>query len=124
MSKSMKAALLSALVVPGAGHIYLKKYIAGVVLLGAAIIPIYYLVTTAITRALEITDKIQSGEVPLDVAAITELVAKQATGSEAQMQTIATTVFIISWLIGIIHSYRVGRVLDKNSEADVDYIEL
>lgn len=124
MSKSMKAALLSALVVPGAGHIYLKKYIAGVVLLGVAIIPIYYLVTTAITRALEITDKIQSGEVPLDVAAITELVAKQATGSEAQMQTIATTVFIISWLIGIIHSYRVGRVLDKNSEADVDYIEL
>jgi hypothetical protein len=56
MKKSMKAALLSAFVFPGAGHFFLKKHITGTVL----------------------------------------------------------AVFIISLLVGIIDSYRVGRIQDKS----------
>jgi len=62
-----------------------------------------------VERALQITTKIQTGEIPLDVAGITELVSRQATGAEAQLQNIATAVFIICWITGIIDSYRVGR---------------
>ena len=43
MKKSTKAALLSAFVLPGAGHIFLKKYIPGVALVGASLGGIYYL---------------------------------------------------------------------------------
>ena len=56
MKKSMKAALLSAFVFPGAGHFFLKKHITGTVL----------------------------------------------------------AVFIISLFVGIIDSYRVGRIQDKS----------
>ena len=115
MSKSTKAVLLSALVFPGAGHFFLKKHISAVVLMSAALGSLYYLVTTAVERALQITEKIQSGEVQLDVAEITELVSKQLTGAEAQMQNIATAVLLISWLVGIFDSYRVARMQNKEA---------
>jgi len=108
MNKAMKAALLSALVLPGAGHLLLKKYITAVILAGASVASRYFLVATEIEKALRITEKIQSGEVPRDVATITELIARQTTGPEAQLPNIATAVLCIAWLIGIIDSYRVG----------------
>ena len=116
MKKSIKAALLSAFVFPGVGHIYLKKYIPGMVLVGVSLAGIYYLTSKAVDRALQIVEKIQSGDVPLDVTAITELVSKQASGAEAQLLNIATTVIFICWIIGIIDSYRIGREQDKNEK--------
>ncbi len=109
MTKSTKAALLSALVFPGAGHLFLKKYVSAVVLASTAFIGVYYLTMTMVERALQITQKIQTGEIPLDVIGITELVSKQSSGDETQLINIATTAFVIVWLIGIIDSYRIGR---------------
>lgn len=110
MNNSMKAALLSAFVFPGAGHFFLKKPIAGAVLVGTAFAALYLIISTAVERALQIAEKIQSGQVQLEVAAIAELVSKQPPGSETQMLNIATAVFFISWLIGIVDSYRVARI--------------
>jgi len=116
MKRSMKAALLSALVFPGLGHIYLKRYIPGVALVGVSSAGIYYLTSKTVERALQIVGKIQSGDVPLDVTAITKLVSKQSTGTEDQLLNIATTVIFICWIIGIIDSYRIGRGQDKNEQ--------
>lgn len=112
----MKAALLSAFVFPGVGHIYLKRYIPGMVLIGASLAGIYYVISKAVERSLQIVEKIQSSDVPLNVTAMTELVSKQPTGSEAQLLDIATIVIFICWLIGIIDSYRVGCRQDKNEQ--------
>ena len=116
MRKSIKAALLSALVFPGAGHFFLRRYITGTVLAGAACASLYLLISKTVERALQITEKIQLGEVPPDVAVITELVLKQPTGTEAQLLNIASIVLIISWLIGIVDSYKVGRAQGKGPE--------
>ena len=117
MNKSMKAALLSAFLFPGAGHYFLKKFISGTVLAGTAFAALYLIISRAVERALQITEKIQRGEVQLDVTTITELVSKQPTGTEAQLLDIATTVLIITWLIGIVDSYGVGRLQDKGAES-------
>jgi hypothetical protein len=109
MNKPVKAALLSALVFPGAGHFFLKKYIPGGILAGTALVALYVLVSKAVARAVQITDKIQRGEVELDVAAITELVSNHPPGPEGQILSIATTALLVSWLVGIVDSYRVGR---------------
>ena len=79
----MKAALLSAFVFPGVGHLYLKKYIHGVILIGVSLVGSYYVISKTVERALKIVEKIQSGAVQLDVTAVTELVSKQSTGLEA-----------------------------------------
>ena len=110
----MKAALLSAFVFPGVGHFLLKKYIPGAVLAGTAFAGLYFLIAKTVERALQIAEKIQSGEVQLDSATITELVSNQGTAAEIQLLNIAAAVLVISWLIGIVDSYRVGRAEDKN----------
>ncbi len=118
MSKSIKAAMLSALVFPGVGHFYLKKHIPGIVLAGTALASLYFVISRMVEKALGIAEQIQRGEVPLDVAIITELVSRQPTGTDAGLLDFAWTVLVISWLIGIADSYRVGRVQGKFDVAD------
>lgn len=113
MKISTKAALISAFVLPGAGHFFLKKYISGAVLFGTALSSLYYLITIAVEKALLIVEKIQNGDVQLDALSITELTSNQTTGTESQLVDIVTATLIICWLIGVIDSYRAGRVLDK-----------
>ncbi len=113
MSKSVKAAMLSVFVFPGVGHIFLKRHIPGIVLAGTALAALYFIISERVERALQIIDKIQRGEVQLDVAVITELVSRQPTGTDAELLNFAWTVLIISWLIGVVDSYRVGRVQGK-----------
>ena len=118
MSKAIKAALLSAFVFPGTGHFFLKKHIIGTLLAGAALASLYLVLSRMVGRALQIGEKIQRGEVQLDVAAITELISKQPTGTDAEFLNFAWIVLIISWLIGIADSYRVGRVQAKVDAVD------
>lgn len=77
---------------------------------------LYVIVTSAVERALQITDKILSGEVSPDVAAISDLLSKQLSDSDAQLIEFATTALIIAWLIGIVDSWRVGRRLNKKEK--------
>lgn len=113
MTKSIKAALLAALVFPGAGHFFLKRHLRGLVLTSATIASLYFLISGVVTKALQITEKIQRSEVQLDIEAITELVSAQPTGGEIQVITIASYVLMIVWLIGIVDSYRIGRTQNK-----------
>jgi hypothetical protein len=116
MNKSMKAALLSALVFPGAGHFYLKKHLVGIILTAAALTSLAVVISQALERAQKIAEKIQSGDIPLDIAMISELVSEPPTGSEANLLNIASAVLIITWLIGIIDAYRIGRATTEVSQ--------
>lgn len=113
MTKSMKAALLSALVFPGAGHFFLKRHIRGIILTSTTIASLYFLIAGVVEKALHIVDKIQRGEVQPDVAAITDLVTAQPTGSEMHVITIASYVLMIAWVIGIVDAYRIGLIQAK-----------
>ncbi len=99
MSKAIKAALLSTFIFPGTGHFFLKKHITGTLLAGAAFVSLYLVLSRLVERALQIGEKIQRGEVQLDVDAITELISKQPTGTDAQLLNIAWIVLIIYPLI-------------------------
>jgi hypothetical protein len=116
MRKSVKAVLYSTLLFPGSGHIYLKKYIPGFILIAAAFLPLYFILSTVVTSSLEISDKIVRGEIPPDLAVLTEVITEQVLGVEAYGFDSAGTVFIVLWLIGIIDSYRLGRLKDKAVE--------
>jgi len=107
--KPIKAVMLSAFVFPGAGHLYLKKYAPGIVLAGTAVVSLYIIVSRAVERAQEIADRILRGEVQLDFAVIAELVSRQPAGTDTRLLNLAWAVLIISWLVGIADSYRIGR---------------
>jgi TM2 domain-containing membrane protein YozV len=114
MKKSTAAALLSGLVFPGLGHLYLKRWIPGILFGGIAGTATYYIVSIAVNIALDIVEKIQSGAVSSDVDSISVLVSQQLSASE-QATNMATMALLACWVIGIIDSYRQGRA-QENSE--------
>ena len=114
MSKSSKAALLSALVFPGAGHLFLKNRITGVVLASASLVAFYLIISKMVERAQDVFAKVESGEIGLDLAAISESVSGQSAANESQLLDMAWAILIICWLIGIVDSYRRGRAHDKS----------
>lgn len=117
MKTSTKAVLLSALVFPGTGHLLLKKYLSAAVLAGACFFGLYYLISSAVDTALEVSAELQSGNVQPDVAAISDLLAKRTSGSDAQVTSLVTAAIGICWIFGVVDSYRVGRAQERAARA-------
>ena len=113
MRLSVKAALFSAFILPGSGHFLLKKHVQGALFSGLTLLCFWVLLSTALEKAEEISLKIQSGEIPLDLSRITEEVTRQVAGGGTQLADIATYLLIICWLVAIVDSFRVGWLLDK-----------
>jgi len=118
MKRSTKAALLSGLVFPGLGHIYLRRYVAGLVLLCLAGGSIYIVASTVIDTALDVAGEIESGGMAADSASISELVT-QRSQQAGQSANVAAWVLMACWLIGIFDSYRVGRAQERREESSV-----
>ena len=119
MKESRKAVLLSGLVFPGLGHFALKKYWVAAILASTACAGLYVLLAQTVALAQRIVDRIQSGEVAADIGTIVELFTEQAEGADIPSVKIATTAIVVSWLIGIFDSYRIGRKKDKlNRESE------
>ena len=57
MKKSTKAVLLSGLVFPGLGHLYLKRWLEGILLTGVAAYAAYLIVSITLGIALDIVQK-------------------------------------------------------------------
>jgi hypothetical protein len=117
MTKPIKAALLSGLVFPGIGHLVLKQYVRGSLLLLVALVAMWALLNVAFQQAQTIVDRIVSGEIPLDTGAISAVVANSSSDSDSTISSISMFVFLACWLIGIIDSYRVGAALKKGNSA-------
>ncbi len=113
MKRSSKAALLSGLVFPGIGHMVLKQYLRGSVLMLSALVAFSVIVTRIIQRALTVIDRINSGDIPIETGAIAELVSNSTTGVDSFIEYPAVIVLAACWLIGIIDSYRLGVAQEK-----------
>jgi len=115
MKPSVKAALLSGLVFPGAGHVYLKRYATGIVLIVIAAVATYSLIADAVHVAFSISDKLANSDVPLDVNALTTMVDQQSQQVRTS-STLATYTLGLSWLIGLVDSYRVGLTQERKPQ--------
>ncbi len=113
MKRSTKAALLSGLIFPGVGHMALKQYLRGSILMLAALAALIVIITKAVEQALIIVDKINSGEIPLESVTITELASQSTGAAEGSILNIAVLVVVACWPIGIIDSYRLGIYQEK-----------
>lgn len=112
MKKSTKASLLSALVFPGMGQLFLKRYLSAIALIGASGAVLYLLMNKAITQSMDIIEQIQSGQASLELSSISNLLAEQS-GNSSTLLTMAPNLLLGLWLIGIIHAYLVGRKQDS-----------
>ncbi len=94
MTRSVRAALLSDLIFPGVGHMVLKQYLRGSMLMLPALIALSVIVTKAIKQALTVLDIMNSGEIPVEAAAITELVSKSTAAVEGSTLNMVASLFL------------------------------
>ncbi len=106
MSRSTTAVLLSALVLPGAGHLYLKHFPRGIALIAISLACLWIIVKNAMQQASLVLDKIASEGIVPDASQLSDLVAQSSNGSGSST---ATLVLAGCWLIGIVDAYRLGK---------------
>ena len=108
MKASSKAALLSALVFPGVGQMYLKRYLRGLIPMGIVLTGLGVLITRATLRALEVLDKIQATGGAMDMNVASNLAVASAASSDPYSSFIVLVIFCC-WLFSIIDAYMLGK---------------
>ncbi|MDP3845696.1 MAG: hypothetical protein Q8R10_04645 [Pseudomonas sp.] len=112
MKKSIKAALYSTLIFPGAGLWWLKRYgLAASFILPALAISAYVLRATMATAYL-LSDQIVEGSLPLEVMALTRAVLQSAQQLTLNLSGVIW-LFILCWGLSVAVSYLAGDQLDK-----------
>ena len=114
MKSPVKAALLSGLLFPGLGQIYLKRYLRGLTIIILVIMGLSLIIGMATADALQALKKIQTEGGIVDMDAILNLAATYSK-PHAVYSEIIFLFIICCWLFSMIDAYRIGkRMKDKN----------
>ena len=109
MTTSIKAALWSGLVFPGAGHLFLKSYGRGIGLIVVSAISLSIIVSHAAEQALAVVAKIQADGGNIDPSRILEMASQGSALADTQSFNIAMIVFMVCWIVGVVDAYRLGK---------------
>jgi hypothetical protein len=109
MSRSATAVLLSALVLPGAGHLYLKQYSRGIALIAISLACLWVLVDRTLELASLLLERLASEDGMADAGRLADLVTQTASGPGSLAVTSASLVLAGCWVIGIVDAYRIAR---------------
>ncbi|QLQ04171.1 MAG: hypothetical protein HZY77_16755 [Thiobacillus sp.] len=109
MSRSTTAVLLSAFILPGAGHLYLKHYPRGLALIAISLACLWVFVDRAMQQASLVLDQVVSEGAAVDVGRLSELVTQTSNGPGSLVVTVASLVLAGCWAIGIVDAYRIAR---------------
>ncbi|MES2369101.1 MAG: DUF6677 family protein [Pseudomonadota bacterium] len=109
MSRSTTAVLLSALVLPGAGHLYLKHYPRGIALIAISLACLWIFMDRAMQQASIVLDQVASEVGAVDVGQLSNLVTQTSNGPDSLVVTAASLVLAGCWVIGIVDAYRIAR---------------
>jgi hypothetical protein len=113
MKKALKGALLSALVFPGCGQFFFKRYVRGTAFLVVTLGGLLLIVWKTMQQALAILERIdlEGGAVNMDT--ISRAAGKASSLSGNPVIGISLVVIILCWAIGIVDAYRVGKRMDR-----------
>lgn len=109
MSKSIKAALWSGLVLPGAGHLFLKKNGRGIGLISVSAVCLYIIVSNVLAQAVAVLTKIETDGVMVNPGQIIELVSQRSAVSAPPSLNIAMMMLALCWIVGVVDAYRLGK---------------
>ena len=117
MKVSYKAALLSAFVFPGVGHLYLKRYWRGLVIMGFVFTGLGYIIWSATISALNRLDdvmvKVQGGTTNLQE--LSDIVGSKILTTDPYHDAIFY-VIVCFWIFAIIDAYRIGKQKEFQDE--------
>jgi hypothetical protein len=100
---------LSALVLPGAGHLYLKHVRRGAALMVLSVACLGIIAGMAWQRASALLGQLESDAGVLDAGQLTERLIQMSDSPSSTAVTAATLVLAACWLAGIVDVYRLGK---------------
>lgn len=115
MSRSVTAAVLSALVFPGAGHIYLKRLARGCIFLLPALASLPVIFNQLMARAAPLAQQIASGDLALDPVQIVAQLERQGQAS-SPLLAIGSTVLLVCWGASIVDAFLIARPPSRGSK--------
>ena len=109
MKASTKAALISALIFPGLGHLALQppRAARGLAFLLPAAAAVFYLLRTVLQLAGRLLDELNSGALPFDPVAIAERI--HAAGVDNPASNLAALVCMLCWIGAVADVLWLGR---------------
>jgi len=112
MKLAYKALLYSALIYPGGGHFLLRRYALGTAYAAFATACLGTLLVRAMEIAQGISERILSGEIPLDIGQIRAEISLQAFAGGSTMVSVATWLLVGCWIVAGADAFRLGRQRD------------
>lgn len=107
MQHPVRAALLSAFVFPGAGHLYLRRPKRACLFLVPALVAAIWFANDVMTRATALADQVLAGTLPLDPAALAARL--EAQGGSSHAATVCGVVLVVCWVGSIVDSFVVAQ---------------
>jgi TM2 domain-containing membrane protein YozV len=107
MKKSTVAVLLSLLVFPGAGHVYLKRGVRALAFIVPTLAAGVYIIRQAFEQANKIVDQLTAGTLAVDPVAMAAQI-EQSSGNTT-MANVASAVLLICWLGATIDAWWLAR---------------
>jgi len=126
MTKSTKAALYSALVLPGAGLWWLKHYWRACVFLIPASLSLIYITKCLLLIINTIMLRMADGALMVDMFNLTQTttlignLADQITENNHMHLGLAENLLMISWACSIVSSYFAGKKLEQTEQKNID----
>lgn len=109
MNRSTTAVVLSALVLPGAGQLYLKHVWRGMVFIGVSLACLWLIVVRTMQQASAVLAQMESQGGALDAAQLAGWMGQTQGGSGSMAATMAVWVLFVCWVVGIIDTHRLGK---------------
>ncbi|PKH34490.1 hypothetical protein [Shewanella sp. ALD9] len=119
MKKSIYAAMLSGIVCPGSGQIWLGKKLLGWGFISVSMVCILVIMDQIISRAQVIAEQILTGNIGNDLTSIYAAVSNVAIDSSSTMP-ILTWIFLANWGLSIISAFWFGAQQDKQLQRQAD----
>jgi len=108
MSRAVSAALLSALVFPGVGQLYLKRRRRGWLFVLVALVAVLVFMAPIMELVMRISDEIASGKLPYDPIAIA-MRLEDGRQPSTPLQSVAPLVMVVSWIASTVDAWLLGR---------------
>ncbi|GFO69387.1 hypothetical protein GMLC_29660 [Geomonas limicola] len=116
MKKSLKGALLSALVFPGLGQLWLKRRLSGTVLLLTTLAALAVISAKLTDRAYRMVEQAEAEGGAVDLFAVAR--AAQAASFADRSIRVAWLVLMVAWLVGVLHAYLAGKQLEREQQEE------
>lgn len=109
MSRLTTAVVLSALVLPGAGQLYLKHTRRGLAFIGVSLVCLWFILTQVIQQASVVLVQLESQGGTLNPADIAGLMSQSQGGAGSTAASVAVWVLVVCWMAGIVDAHRLGK---------------